>query len=247
VTDTVPAVPAYDDAAPAIDPNVPPALAAAIVAAYADLDNLKKNKTANVGTYSYDFSDLADLMEMARPVLARHGLALLQPITRRGGGPVEVDTWLLHRSGHMLRWTFETPATGNPQATGSAITYARRYSAQAALGVASEGQDDDGKAAATQTVTPPRHTRPKAQSVPDEERSRATRHAMVLFDQLGYGDRSDRLRLTSEILGREVESWNDTSQVERARIISELQVRLDEEADGRALAHDVELDRAEEP
>lgn len=44
------------------------------------------------------------------------------------------------------------PAGGTPQQTGSAITYARRYSALAALGLATE--DDDGQSA---TVPPQKY------------------------------------------------------------------------------------------
>ena len=95
---------------------VPKELAKALVAAWAELGNLTKGKTANAGTYSYAYSDLGDLLEMARPVLAKHGLALLQPITRDGGPTITIETCLLHTSGQRMSWPFVVAATGSPAA-----------------------------------------------------------------------------------------------------------------------------------
>jgi hypothetical protein len=58
-----------------------------------------------------------------------------------------VETLLLHESGEWI--SCQTPIVcakqNDPQAFGSAITYAKRYSLQAILGVPSE--DDDGESA----------------------------------------------------------------------------------------------------
>jgi hypothetical protein len=203
---------AEQSAAPAA--QLPAELSKALVAAWAELGNLTKGKTANAGTYSYAYSDLGDLLEMARPVLAKHGLALIQPITRNGGGSIVIDTCVLHTSGQRMSWLFEVQATGSPQQIGSAITYGRRYSAQAALGVASE--DDDGQAAAKAApiAAPQRVT-----SGPTPEQ---TKRAMALFDELDLGHREDRLRVTSEVLGREVGSWVDVTQREAGKVIDAL-------------------------
>lgn len=209
-------------------PPIPPVVAAAIVAACSELSNLAKTQTAIVNTkggdrYSYSYNDLADVVALARPILARHGLALIQPVMRQLGRPVEVDTWLLHESGHMLRWTFEANGDGGPQALGSAITYARRYCAQAALGIASEGADDDGQAA---NVTPMRTTSSTSTQSPLD------RKAMALFRGLGIVDRDTRIALTAEILGRDVDSWNDLGAIEKRRVVDALARReADDESD----------------
>lgn len=233
--------------------TMPAVLAAAIVGAWAELGNLTKAHEVKFGTTSYAYSDLGDLLEMARPVLARHGLALLQPIAREAGEThVTIETWLLHVSGTFLRWRFCVAAAGKPQEIGSAVTYGRRYSATASLGVASGvgADDDDGQAAAKAQasaplpdVTPPRHTR----KVADTPEQRLTRHAMALFAELGLSDRDDRLAVTSTILGREVESWSDTSSIEKRRVVDELLVRRDEaqHQDGVAAAWDIGADDAE--
>jgi len=198
-------------------------------------------ETKGGGSYSYAYTDLAGVLGAVRPVLAAHGFAVVQPVASAG---VEVVVWteLVHRSGER----FPSPALSmrqpdGAQALGSLLTYLRRYSLLAALGLATE--DDDGKAA---SVTPPRQTRPRA-AAPVDEAARQTRHAMALFAELGLADRDDRLQITSAILGREVESWTETSPVERNRVISELLVRRDEQAaaDAESDRWDAEAHRAE--
>jgi ERF superfamily len=64
---------------------------------------------------------------------------------------VTVETVFLHESGETLRGgRLHVPASKqDPQGYGSALTYARRYSLQAACGIAPE--DDDGNAASKAT------------------------------------------------------------------------------------------------
>jgi hypothetical protein len=92
------------------------------------------------------FADLAEVLETARGPLAKHGLALLQFPCGGSQGSVGVATMLTHKSGQWVRAAVVFPIEkSSPQAAGSAITYARRYSAMAALGMAPE--DDDGESA----------------------------------------------------------------------------------------------------
>lgn len=140
----------------------PPTLAEAIVRAFAELENLTRDREAripgkdNKPGYSYRYSDLASFTDETRPILAKYGLALLQDVGG-DGKVVTLTTTILHASGES-RTTPElvSPAGGTPQATGSAITYARRYQGMAALGLAAE--DDDGQTAARtpyQEAAPP--------------------------------------------------------------------------------------------
>ncbi len=61
---------------------------------------------------------------------------------------------LLHSSGQSVSAQFSMPVkdASNPQAVGSALTYARRYALMAAIGVAPE--DDDGNTAAGPKAAP---------------------------------------------------------------------------------------------
>lgn len=91
------------------------------------------------------YADLAAVVDAYREPFARHGLALTQhPSVTEAG--VAVTSMLTHASGQWISSTLTMPlAQATPQAVGSAITYARRYSAMAIAGIASE--DDDAEAA----------------------------------------------------------------------------------------------------
>lgn len=127
-------------------------LFAALVKALGELTDVPKTRTARIekksgGEFRYTYADLGDALEMARPILARHDLGVVQPVSTSAKGGVDVATTIIHKSGQSITFGPLTFPTGNtPQETGSAITYARRYSLLAALGLATE-EDDDGAAA----------------------------------------------------------------------------------------------------
>ena len=127
-------------------------IAPALVAAQADIGPLVPTETVSFGDAkggrTYQYIDLASLREIVRPVLHKHGLGLVQTFGQANGDAVVVHTTLLHSSGEWLRTSLTMPygRGSGPQAVGSAITYARRYSVCAMLGLAAD-RDDDGKAA----------------------------------------------------------------------------------------------------
>ena len=134
-------------------------LAAALPLAQAKLGRIITGETAQVksdkGSYSYKYADLADALEVIRPPFNEHGIAIIQPPAFDGRSVVTVMTMFLHTSGQWMRGRLSmTPTKSDPQAVGSAITYARRYSLLAMAGVATE--DDDG-ATASQPVRDARY------------------------------------------------------------------------------------------
>ena len=134
-------------------------LAAALVQARQAFTALKKTRTATVasakGSYKYSFSTLDDLYDATTPALCRAGIVALHNI-ETAQATIGVSTRLLHQSGRSSRpircWL---PVGISPQSVGSAITYARRYSLSAALGVAAE-DDDDGQGARAKEGKPRR-------------------------------------------------------------------------------------------
>lgn len=92
------------------------------------------------------YADLAACVEAVIDSLNSNGIALVQHTHECDGG-VTVETVFLHESGEtMSGGKLFVPASKNDaQGYGSALTYARRYSLQAACGIAPE--DDDGNAA----------------------------------------------------------------------------------------------------
>ena len=126
------------------------ALAAALSAAQGEVENAAKS-SANPH-FKSRFADLAEIINTVRPVLSRHGLAVVQ-MPGFADGVVTVETTLLHKSGEWMRGTSAAPAAKmDPQGVGSATTYLRRYSLAALCCIAQE--DDDGNAA-SHTGTPP--------------------------------------------------------------------------------------------
>lgn len=124
--------------------------AAAFLSAQKEFPTINKGKTAKIetskGSYSYSYADLGDVLDTALPILHKHGLVLSQPLVS-SDGRVGVGTRLYHESGHMEEFGELLLSAGNtPQTAGSALTYARRYAACAALGIVAD-EDDDGRAA----------------------------------------------------------------------------------------------------
>ncbi len=98
------------------------------------------------------YADLQSVWEAAREPLAKNGLSVVQiPATTDRG--VSVETILLHESGEFIGGTVEVPLSKmDAQALGSGLTYARRYSLAAVVGIA-PGDDDDAEAAVGRAAT----------------------------------------------------------------------------------------------
>jgi hypothetical protein len=121
-------------------------LNAALVAALGELRNVAKN--AVNPHFKSKFATLDSILDATRPVLAKHGLALSQePVFE--DGMAGVVTRIIHSSGESRESKLLLPMRDqSAQGAGSAITYARRYSAASVLGIASE-DDEDGQVAST--------------------------------------------------------------------------------------------------
>jgi hypothetical protein len=93
------------------------------------------------------YADLASVWDACRGPLAANGLSIAQLPAVQDDGRVAVTTVLMHLSGQFLSTTFSIrPGKDDAHGIGSAVTYARRFSLAAMVGVAPE--DDDGNAAA---------------------------------------------------------------------------------------------------
>lgn len=127
-------------------------IAPALVAAQRTLRNPTTDSTATVpmksgGKYSYKYLSLPGLLEHVRSAYRELGLALMQEVEGDSAG-VAVTTRIVHLSGQWIEFgPLFLPASGTPQDRGSAITYARRYALAAAVGLASDEDDDGAKAA----------------------------------------------------------------------------------------------------
>ena len=152
-------------------------LAQALVAALADLQVVEKGRNVDIKTKAgqriqYGYADIADVVKLTRPVLAEHGLAALTPIHDHGDG-LACTVTLLHTSGERLDLgPFPFPHGRDAQATGSMVTYHRRYALIAALGMAAGDDDDDGAAA---EARPTRQEQPKPAGTTSDEAGKRLR------------------------------------------------------------------------
>ena len=110
----------------------------ALLKAQKELEDPKQ--TAENPFFKSKYAPLVDILKMARPIFNKHGITILQDIQG-----LTVSTIFLHESGEWIQQGGITliPEKETPQAGGSAITYARRYAISAALGIASEEDDDN--------------------------------------------------------------------------------------------------------
>lgn len=107
---------------------------------------IPKTKTVDTGSYSYKYADLPAIIEAVTPHLEAAGLSIAQSVVSQDSR-VGVETRIYHTSGHVETFgPVFLPGGQDAKSAGSAITYARRYSLCAALGIATE-DDDDGRAA----------------------------------------------------------------------------------------------------
>ena len=91
------------------------------------------------------FITLDNLLDKVLPVLNKNGLSLVQSVTSVDGTPALLTS--VSDGENAVESTMLLMMKSNdPQGQGSAITYARRYSLMALLGLAA-GEDDDGNAA----------------------------------------------------------------------------------------------------
>lgn len=127
----------------------PSKLVKALIAASKELKNPPKNKTAHVqsqkGSFKYDYSDLADVIDTVRPVLAKHGLAVMHLMDRMGDGwTLTARIW--HESGEYVDSLYPVPkGIAGAQDLGGWLTYMRRYSTCNLLFISGETDDDASK------------------------------------------------------------------------------------------------------
>ena len=117
----------------------------------AQSDFMVAKKDAKNPFFKSKYATLNSVYEAVAPALLSNGFIIIQPIVGDS-----VETTLIHASGQFI--TSSCPIVcakqNDPQAMGSAITYARRYSLASLLGVMTD-EDDDGEKAMGRTDKKP--------------------------------------------------------------------------------------------
>ena len=93
------------------------------------------------------YADLPAIWEACRASLSENGIAVIQSPLQHENGEMYLETTMAHSSGQWMKSVYPIrPTKNDPQGVASAITYARRYSLSAMVGVVAD-EDDDGNAA----------------------------------------------------------------------------------------------------
>jgi hypothetical protein len=101
-------------------------------------------KDASNPHFKNRYASLDTIIDEVRPLLAKHGLSVLQ-FPGGDGEKFTLRSMLVHESGEWIESEPLTmrPVKNDPQGIGSCNTYARRYSLSSLLSL-NTGEDDDG-------------------------------------------------------------------------------------------------------
>lgn len=147
--------------------------------------------TDKPGAHKVKYCTLKGILQVVRPPLLECRIRIRQGADRswpceEGGGSkgrlVPVYTDLIHVvTGEVERTQIEMPLTRlDPQAMGSAITYGKRYTLLAALGLATDDEeDDDGARAVPRDVTAPPAVTSALQELQSEIDACKTKDALI--------------------------------------------------------------------
>lgn len=209
---------------PTPDPGGIDQLAAALAKFQAEAPTVDKGQVAHIEnrqgerSYSYKYANLADVANVAYPLLTKHGLAFSCTPRRTDTGAYELVGILMHESGQRL--TGSLPISGSTaQQVGSSLTYNRRYLFGCMTGLITD-EDDDGA-----TASRPQSSRPAEQLGVDDGRpmTSPTRARMFgMFSSRGIIARDEQVRGIQQIIGREIESRGELTELEAQQVIDVL-------------------------
>lgn len=132
-------------------------IASALLKAQKEMGNAVKDSKNPF--FKSTYADLNSVREAVTPALHANSISILQTMIPDTDGRSHLETILMHESGEYLG--SQTPIVcakqNDPQALGSAISYARRYGLSSLLSIGAEDNDAEGamnraKTASTSTT-----------------------------------------------------------------------------------------------
>ena len=198
-------------------------IAAALSVAQAEINPAEKNATNPHLKNKY--ANISAIYDAVREVLPKHGLCVVQTMLPTDCTRAHVRTTLAHKSGQWFASECVMPLDrqGGAQGMGSAITYARRYSLSAILGVVAD-EDDDGNGAQGRNN--------KVQIEKDRAAAKANNPSppsdpqrkmfMSMMSKKHNGNRDAILDDLSKYFGRNIASSNELTKAEISEMIEVL-------------------------
>ena len=151
------------------------------------------------------YANLESVWDACRKPLSDHELAVVQAPSFSENRMV-LTTRLIHSSGEWFqsRLSLKPERGDNPQAIGSCITYAKRYSLMAMVGIA-DTQDDDGNAASGNVV---KTKAVNENSVYDSGNEKMREFLWIIFKNQKVEDRGIMIKLAAEATNQQVKLKN---------------------------------------
>lgn len=158
--------------------NIVPAL----IKAKSEFGQIEKKNVVRTksGQEMYRYATLDQIIEKTQPALSKNGLCIFQMISG-DNGQLTVTTILAHESGAHIENSVSFPGNPNPQQAGSLITYYKRYSYSALLGINSD-EDTDGNQVSGQKQ-PVRGQQNNAPKLPSDAQKKMLND---LFKKVGF-------------------------------------------------------------
>jgi hypothetical protein len=107
----------------------------------------KTRSSGGDGKFAYKFADLSDVMRVAAPILARHGIMVSFGTKPANNGRAVEVTCRVRVGTHVEETVIEVPIpdmrVSDAQKYGAAISYAKRYGVCAALNIVVADEDND--------------------------------------------------------------------------------------------------------
>jgi hypothetical protein len=117
-------------------------LSAALVHAQCEIPNIALDKTVQYKGVNFQYASLSNIIANTKPTLAKHGLVVVQ-YPKTSESMLCVVTRLLHSSGEWLESELSAKVNlEDPKLIGSWLSYLRRYSMTALLGISHESDMD---------------------------------------------------------------------------------------------------------
>lgn len=125
----------------------------AMAKAMAEIPSFEKGKKVEKfkgGTGNqFTYASFESINKKVKPIIAKHGLFINFLTDFQSDNHVMITAKITHKSGHSqetsMRFPFDPSGSKNTiQATGSAISYGKRYTMNALLNITTHDEDDDG-------------------------------------------------------------------------------------------------------
>ncbi len=151
--------------------------------------------------YNSSYASLTSVQDSYRDILPKYGLSIIQQVSSIDAR-FNVQTTLAHASGESLSSNLSLILDrNNMQGLGSAITYARRYSICAMLGIV-DTEDDDGNAAVASKPEPIKpQAKPVVTKVGAKKDDEAEKLRTIFYNMVTEYNISDPQGLIKEVIG----------------------------------------------